>query len=48
VQIGAQMFNAFNHANFDTPDAGTGDPTMGESSGTQGARQMQGVVKVTY
>ncbi len=48
VQIGAQMFNAFNHANFDTPDAGTGDPTMGEASGTQGARQMQGVVKVTY
>ena len=50
LQIAVQMFNAFNHPNFDMPDAQTGDSltTMGESSGTQGARQMQGVLKVTF
>jgi hypothetical protein len=50
VQFAVQMFNAFNHPNFDMPDASLGDQltTMGESSGTQGARQMQGVLKVTF
>jgi hypothetical protein len=48
LQIAVQMFNAFNHANFGIPDATVGNPTMGLSSSTQGARQMQGVLKITY
>ncbi len=50
LQFAVQMFNAFNHANFGIPDASLGDQTttMGESSSTQGARQMQGVLKLTY
>ncbi len=47
-QIGVQMFNALNHPNFGLPSSGVGSPTMGLSSSTQGARQMQGVVKITY
>ncbi len=48
LQFAVQMFNAFNHPNFDIPDSGAGDTTMGEASGTQGAREMQGVLKLTY
>ena len=48
MQIAVQMFNAFNHPNFGIPDVTIGDPNMGESSSTQGARQMQGVLKVTF
>lgn len=47
-QIAVQMFNALNHPNFGIPSAGVGSPTMGMSSSTQGARQMQGVIKITY
>lgn len=48
AQIAVQMFNTFNHPNFGIPSAGVGSPTMGLSSSTQGARQMQGVLKITY
>jgi hypothetical protein len=48
LQIAVQMFNAFNHPNFGIPDVTIGDSNMGESSTTQGARQMQGVLKITY
>ena len=48
LQFAVQMFNAFNHPNFGIPDSGAGDATMGESSSTQGAREMQGVLKITY
>jgi hypothetical protein len=48
LQFAVQMFNAFNHANFDIPAASVGSPNMGLSSGTQGAREMQGVLKITY
>jgi hypothetical protein len=48
MQFGLQMFNAFNHANFGIPGASVGSPNMGLSSGTQGAREMQGVLKLTY
>lgn len=48
LQFGVQMFNAFNHPNFGIPSSGVGSPTMGMSSTTQGARQMQGVLKLTY
>jgi hypothetical protein len=41
LQLVAQMFNAFNHVNFTSPDVGIGDSTMGLSSGTMGARQVQ-------
>jgi hypothetical protein len=47
-QFAFQMFNAFNHPNFGIPDSTTGDSTMGEANSTQGARQMQGVLKITY
>jgi hypothetical protein len=48
LAIQVQMFNAFNHPNFGIPDSTTGDSTMGEANSTQGARQMQGVLKITY
>jgi hypothetical protein len=48
LQIAVQMFNAFNHANFDIPGSTVGTPNLGLSSGTQGAREMQGVLKITY
>jgi len=41
LQFTAQMFNAFNHTNFDSPDINIGDSTMGQISNTQGARQVQ-------
>ena len=41
LQFSAQMFNTFNHTNFDSPDINLGDTTMGEISNTQGARQVQ-------
>jgi hypothetical protein len=46
LQFTAQMFNAFNHANFTSPDVGIGDSTMGLSSGTMGARQIQLALKL--
>lgn len=48
MQFGIQMFNAFNHANFDIPAAGVGSPNLGLSSSTQGAREMQVVLKLQY
>ncbi len=46
LQFTAQMFNAFNHTNFDSPDINLGDSTMGEISNTQGARQVQLALKL--
>jgi hypothetical protein len=48
MQIAVQMFNAFNHPNFGIPSSSVGSDNMGFSGSTQGARQMQGVVKITY
>jgi hypothetical protein len=48
LQIAVQMFNTFNHTNFGIPNASVGSPNMGLSSSTQGARQMQGALKITY
>jgi hypothetical protein len=48
LQIAVQMFNAFNHPNFGIPSATVGSPNLGLSSSTQGARQMQGALKITY
>ena len=41
LQFTAQLFNAFNHANFTSPDVKIGDTVMGQSTGTMGARQIQ-------
>jgi hypothetical protein len=41
LQFTAQLFNAFNHANFTSPDSGIGDAIFGESGNTMGARQIQ-------
>ncbi len=47
LQFTAQMFNAFNHTNFDSPDLNLGDSTMGQISNTQGARQVQLALRLT-
>ncbi len=47
MQFTAQMFNAFNHTNFTSPDLGIGDGNMGEVGGTMGARQVQLSLKIT-
>ena len=47
LQFSAQMFNAFNHANFDSPDIGIGDSAFGQATNTQGARQVQLALKLT-
>lgn len=46
LQFTAQMFNAFNHANFQSPDTGIGDGTMGQVTATQGPRQVQLTLKL--
>jgi hypothetical protein len=48
MQFTAQMFNAFNHANFDSPDINLSDglSTMGEANNTQGPRQIQLSLKI--
>jgi hypothetical protein len=47
LQFTAQLFNAFNHANFLSPDTNIGDKVMGQSTGTMGARQVQLSLKLT-
>lgn len=47
LQFTAQMFNAFNHTNFQSPDIGLGDTTFGQVTSTQGARQVQLSLKLT-
>jgi hypothetical protein len=46
LQFTAQLFNAFNHANFLSPDTNIGDKVMGQSTGTMGARQIQLALKL--
>lgn len=41
LQFTAQLFNAFNHANFTSPDSGIGDAVFGESTNTMNSRQIQ-------
>jgi hypothetical protein len=47
LEFRAEMFNAFNHTNFDSPDVGIGDGNMGQVSNTQGPRQMQLSLRLT-
>ena len=47
LQFTAQLFNAFNHANFTSPDTGIGDPLFGQCSGqTMAARQIQLAIRL--
>lgn len=48
LQFRWEMFNAFNHANFDTPNATIGNATAGQISGTGPARVMQGALKLSF
>jgi hypothetical protein len=41
LQFTAQLFNAFNNVNFDSPSTGIGNGNYGEVYNTQGARQTQ-------
>jgi hypothetical protein len=43
-----EMFNAFNHANFATPNAAIGNPVAGQISGTAPARIMQLALKLSF
>ena len=43
-----EMFNAFNHANFGTPNAAIGNPLAGQISGTGPARIMQMALKLSF
>jgi hypothetical protein len=42
------MFNAFNHANFNVPNAAIGSASAGQISGTAAARVMQMALKVVF
>lgn len=44
----AEMFNAFNHANFNNPNATIGSQPAGVVSGTGPARVMQMALKVLF
>ncbi len=46
IQFRAEMFNAFNHANFTAPDIGFGDSNFGQIGNTEGARQVQLGLKI--
>ena len=41
LQMRAEAFNVFNHTNFDSIDAGLGDGTFGQATGTHEPRIMQ-------
>ena len=43
-----EMFNAFNRANFDVPNAVIGNPVAGQISGTAPARVMQAALKLEF
>jgi hypothetical protein len=43
-----EMFNAFNHANFNVPNASIGSASAGQISGTAPARVLQMALKVVF
>ena len=47
IQFQAQMFNFVNHANFDSPDIGWGDKNFGQTTNTQGPRQVQFALRIS-
>jgi len=48
LQFRAEMFNTFNHANFNNPSASIGSSSAGVISGTNIARIMQGALKLIF
>ena len=44
----AEMFNAFNRANFGTPNASIGNAQAGQISGTAPARIQQAALKLAF
>jgi hypothetical protein len=48
VQLRAEAFNLFNHANFDLPDAFLGSPTFGRILSAQSPRRIQFGVKAIF
>ena len=48
VQFRAEMYNAFNHANFYAPDTHFGDATFGQISGALPARDVQFGLKIYW
>lgn len=47
-QFRAEMFNAFNHANFNDPNVTFGSATFGQITSADTARQIQFALKVTF
>jgi len=48
IQFRAEFFNAFNHANFDLPDAFLGSPTFGRISSAENPRRTQFGLKLIF
>jgi|GEM_PF-669573 len=48
LQFRGEMFNTFNHVNFNNPGASIGSSSAGVISATYPARIMQGALKVTF
>ncbi len=48
IQFRAEFFNAFNHANFDLPDAFLGSPTFGRISSAESPRRIQFGLKLIF
>ncbi len=48
IQFRAELFNAFNHANFNLPDIFLGSPTFGRISSAQSPRRIQFGLKLIF
>ena len=48
LQFRAELFNAFNHVNFDLPDSFLGSPTFGRINSAQSPRLIQFGLKIIY
>lgn len=46
IEFQAQMFNFANRANFDSPDINWGDKNFGQTTNTQGPRQVQFALRI--
>ena len=48
LEVRAEMFNAFNHANFGQPNANVADPNFGRVSSAAAPRLIQFCMKVVF